>query len=112
MQGEGALLVGFRSDCGAELREFRVGFGWRGRIQKRMTGGQRSKTLGGEGVTGADRPCNLGVVQGHRGRARYLGVRHLVPEFKRVYGGKERERKKRCDGKIQQAGADCYFRWS
>lgn len=34
--------------------------------------------LGREGVTGIDRVCNLGVVQG--GWTRYLRVLYLVPE--------------------------------
>lgn len=51
--------------------------------------------LGREGVTQIDRVCNLGAVEGDRGRARNLGVLHLVPENECLQGGeKEKERKK------------------
>lgn len=48
--------------------------------------------LGREGVTGIDRVCNLGGVQGDRGWARYLRVLHLVPEYECLQG-KERQRR-------------------
>jgi len=41
------------------------------------------------------------VVQGDRGRDRYFGVLHLVPEYEYVYKGKkERERKDKEGGKL------------
>lgn len=49
--------------------------------------------LGREGVAGIDRVCNLGAVKGDRGRARNLGVLHLVPEYECLQG-RERKRKK------------------
>lgn len=51
--------------------------------------------LGRDGVTRIDRVCNLGAVEGDRGRARNLGVLHLVPENKCLQGEeKEKERQK------------------
>lgn len=45
----------------------------------KAAGGQRSKKLGREGVTGIDRVCNLGAGKGERGGARNLWVLTLVP---------------------------------
>lgn len=95
-RGEGALLVGFRSE-GADLKELRVGFNCG--IRKRRGkggGGQGSKMLGREGVTGIDRVCNLGARKGDRGRVRNFGFLQMVPESECLQGrGKEEERKDR-----------------
>lgn len=56
-------------------------------------GVQGSKMLGREGVTGIGRWCNLGVLQGERGWAKYFRVLHLVPKNKYVYR-EVREREK------------------
>lgn len=59
--------------------------------------------LGREGVTDIDRVWNLGAVEGERGRARYLRVLHLVPEYKCLRGiEKEKERKKRQGGRLNE----------
>lgn len=69
---------------GAELRERGVSFDCREgerdeeRRGERQTGGQGSNMLRREGVTSLE--CNLGAVEGERGRVRNLGVLPLVSE--------------------------------
>lgn len=70
-------------------------------------GGQGSKMLEKEGVTGTDRLCSLGVVKGDGGRARNFGVLLLVPEYECFTREREREREEEETGrKVERAGAD------
>lgn len=74
-----------------------------GHVQKKRRGNLRvveggfkdQRCWGERGVTGIGRGCNLGVLQGDGGWAKYLRVLHLVPRSKYVYREvRERERKK------------------
>lgn len=97
-RGEGALLVGFRSE-GADLKELRV----RLQREEERAGGQGSKMLGREGVTGIDRVCNLGARKGETGRVRNFGFLHMVPESVCLRGrGEETERRDREGGRLNE----------
>lgn len=85
------------SDVGVKefsLKKLRVGFN-RGAMTRTVeVGGQGSKMLGREWVTGIGRMWNLGAVHGDRGRAKYLRVLHLVPDVSRERRRKETEERK------------------